>query len=189
MSASKVQYVVKSYNFRYLGYEWDGKMRVLNNILSNEYLFNQIRVIGGAYDGFSGIRADGTVYFGSYRDPNLKKTLDNYDRSPEFLENFEADEEQMLGYIIGAVSRLDSPRTPSKKGEIAYARYFRKYTKDLLVADRKSVLSTTAEDIKSMSGMIKKVLDKNVHCVYGNKGKVTKNKSLFGKILPLDKGL
>ncbi len=189
MSASKVQYVVKAYNFRKLGYEWDGKMRVLNNILSNDYLHNQIRVIGGAYGGFSGIMDNGTVYFGSYRDPNLKETLDNYDGSPEFIEKFEADEEEMLGYIIGAVSELDSPRTPSQKGERAYARYFRKYTKDMLVTDRKGVLSTTVEDIKAMSGMIKKVLEQNVHCVYGNKEKVTKNKSLFGKILSLDKSL
>ncbi len=189
MSATKVQYVVKAYDFKKLGYEWDGKMSVMNSILSNDYLHNQIRVIGGAYGGFSGVRNDGIMYFGSYRDPNLKETLENYDGSPEFISNFEADDEKMLGYIIGVIAQLDSPRTASQKGEIAYARYFRKYTKDMMISNRKGVLSATVEDIKGMSGMIKAVLEQNVHCVYGNKEKVTENKSLFGKILPLNKDI
>ena len=46
----------------------------------------------------------------------------------------------MLGYIIGTISDLDAPRTPSQKGEMAYARYFRKYTKDMMVSNRKAVL-------------------------------------------------
>ncbi|NJO91304.1 MAG: hypothetical protein HC831_21825 [Chloroflexia bacterium] len=66
----------------------------MNNILSNDYLHNKIRVIGGAYGGFSGVQIDGTVYFGSYRDPNLKETLENYNAAPEFLSTFEADEEK-----------------------------------------------------------------------------------------------
>jgi Zn-dependent M16 (insulinase) family peptidase len=187
MSASKVQYVVKAYNFKKLGFDWNGKMMVMNNILSNDYLHNKIRVIGGAYGGFSGVRIDGTVYFGSYRDPNLKETLENYDAAPEFLSTFEADEEKMLGYIIGSIADLDYPRTPSEKGRTAYARYFRKYTKDMMEAERKAVLNTTAEDIKGMAEMIKKVLEQDVHCVYGNKEKITENKSLFGSILMLEK--
>ena len=189
MSASKVQYVVKAYNFKKLGYEWDGKMMVMNNILSNDYLHNQIRVIGGAYGGFSGVRNDGIVYFGSYRDPNLKETLDNYDAAPEFLSKFEADEEKMLGYIIGAVGDLDYPLTPSEKGSSAYARYFRKYTKEMLVAEREAVLSATAEDVKAMADMIKKVLEQDVHCVYGNKEKIKENKSLFSEIRMLEKDI
>ena len=53
LAASKVQYVIKGYDFKKLGYEWNGKMRVLSQILSSDYLQNQIRVIGGAYGGFS----------------------------------------------------------------------------------------------------------------------------------------
>ncbi|MCK4699563.1 MAG: hypothetical protein KAT38_04500, partial [Bacteroidales bacterium] len=91
LTASKVQYVIKGYNFKKLGYEWDGKMRVLNQILSRDWLQNQIRVIGGAYGGFCGFSPSGDVFFASYRDPNLKETLDNYDATPRFLHDFEAD--------------------------------------------------------------------------------------------------
>ena len=83
-TASKVQYVVKGYNFKKLGYEYDGKLKVLNQILSRDWLQNQVRVIGGAYGGFCGFSNSGNVYFASYRDPNLKETIENYDKTPGF---------------------------------------------------------------------------------------------------------
>lgn len=189
VSASKVQYVVKAFNFRKLGYDWDGKMAVLNNILSNDYLQTQVRVIGGAYGGFSGISNDGTVYFGSYRDPNLKETLINYDSSATYLANFKADEQTMLGYIIGAVSNLDYPLTASQKANVAYGRYFSKYTKEQMEANRKALLSTTVEDINKMAKMIEDVLKENTYCVYGNKEKIEANKDLFNSIENLEKSL
>ena len=94
-SASKVQYVVKGYNFKKLGYEYSGKMKVLNQILSTDWLQTQVRVVGGAYGGFSGISPTGNVYFASYRDPNLKETFENYDKTPAYLDTFEADSTEM----------------------------------------------------------------------------------------------
>lgn len=186
LSASKVQYVVQSYNFKKLGFEWSGKMRVLNNILSSDYLQNTIRVVGGAYGGFSGISNDGLVYFGSYRDPNLKETLDNYKGSEEFLGKFEADEQKMLGFIIGAIADLDYPLTASMKADVAYERYFQNETAEQLQAERDALLSTTAQDIKDLSKMITDVLNQDNYCVYGNKEKIEQNKSLFGTLINID---
>jgi hypothetical protein len=187
LSASKVQYVVKSYNYKKLGHEWNGKMMVLNNILSGEYLQNTIRVIGGAYGGFCGISNDGTVYFASYRDPNLKETLANYDATTDYLNKFEADEEKMLGYIIGTIADLDYPLTASDKSFVAYNRYFEKQTKEKLQAERDAILSTSAEDIRNFSAMINDVLKQNNFCVYGNKEKIEGQKSIFGTLVNLEK--
>ncbi|MDF1549843.1 MAG: insulinase family protein [Bacteroidales bacterium] len=187
LSASKVQYVVQAYNYKKLGFDYSGKMLVLNNILSNDYLQNAIRVVGGAYGGFSGISKDGLVYFGSYRDPNLKETLDNYKASEEYLNKFEADEEKMLGYIIGAIANLDYPLTASMKADVSYNRYFEKQTAEQLQSERDALLATTTEDIKEMTKMITAVLDQNNYCVYGNKEKIEKNKGLFGTLINIDK--
>ncbi len=186
VSTSKVQYVVKSFNFKQLGYTWNGKINVLNSIISSEWLQNKIRVIGGAYGGFSGFSPDGTVYFASYRDPNLKETLDNYDGTVGYLNTFKADEEKMLGYIIGTISDVDYPLTASQKGNVAYGRYFKKYTKEQLQAERDAILSTTDADIRGMEKMVKDVLSQNLYCVYGNKEKIETNKKLFNKIMTLD---
>ncbi|MBU8892482.1 MAG: insulinase family protein [Bacteroidales bacterium] len=187
MSASKVQYVIKGYDFKKLDYEWDGKMRVLNQILSREWVRNQVRVIGGAYGGFTGFSQSGNVYFASYRDPNLRETLDNYDASPEFLQKFEADENEMTRFIIGTISRMDRPTTASQRGSIAVSRYFRKTTIEELKTERNAVLNTTAEDIKSFEKMVSDILSQNAICVYGNTDKIKENKELFDEILNITK--
>ncbi len=182
LSASKVQYVMQGYNFKKLGYEWDGKMRVLNQILSRDWLTNQVRVIGGAYGGFSSIQPSGDMYFGSYRDPNLAETLENYKGTVDYLKNFEADEETMTRYIIGTIARLDQPLTPSQKGNVALQYYFEKSTPEQKQKDREAVLSTTAEDVKSYQKMIADFLEQNSYCVYGNEEKVQENAALFNDV-------
>ncbi len=182
-TASKVQYVIKGYDYKKLGYEWDGKMRVLNQVLSRDYLQNKIRVIGGAYGGFAVLGSDGKAYFASYRDPNLGETLDNYDATPEFLKNFEADETVMTRFIIGTIARMDRPRTPSSKGDVAFARYFQKSTKEELQKDREAVLATTPEDIQAFEKFVTDVLAQDVHCVYGSEEKIEAEKDRFGTVV------
>ncbi len=182
LTASKVQYVLKGYNFSKLDYQYNGKMRVLNQVISTDWLQNQIRVIGGAYGGFAGFSPNGNAYFASYRDPNLKETLDNYNNTPEFLNKFEADEKTMTRFIIGTISQLDQPMNVSDKGDLAFRRYFEKTTPEYKKAERKAVLSTTVDDIKSMSKIVQDILKEDAICVYGNESKIEQNKNLFEKL-------
>ncbi len=184
-TASKVQYVVQGYDLKKLGYDWNGKMLVLDQILSSDWLHNQVRVIGGAYGGFSGFSADGQVFFGSYRDPNLSETLDNYSKTPDYLHNFSASESEMTRYIIGTISRKDSPLTPSQKGNRAVRRYFENVTEVEEQNERNAVLKTTADDIKAMEKMIDDMLKQNAYCVYGNEEKVKSEEGNFKKVIPL----
>lgn len=179
MAMSKVQYVTKGANFKNLGYDWDPKMKVLNQILSREYLQTQIRVIGGAYGGFAGLSPSGTVYFASYRDPNLSGTLENYNATPEFLENFEPEEQEMTRFIIGTISKLDKPTTASQRGSRAVNNFFEQKTKEEAQAERDAILSTTPEDIRSFKAMIQDVLNEDIICVYGNDQTIQENESLF----------
>ena len=176
---------MEGYDFKKLGYDYDGKMRVLNQVLSTDWLQNQVRVIGGAYGGFSGFSSSGTAYFASYRDPNLKETLETYSKTPEFLNNFEADAKTMTRFIIGTVSDLDQPRTASQKGNLAVQYYFEKTTPEELKAERAAVLATTAEDIKASSKLVQDILDQDAICVYGNEKKVRENAALFGTVINL----
>lgn len=186
LSASKVQYVVKGYDFKKLGYDYNGKMRVLNQVLSTDWLQTQVRVIGGAYGGFCGFSSSGNVYFASYRDPNLKETIENYDKTPGFLEEFEADEKEMTRFIIGTISRMDGPLTASQKGSRAVQYYFEKTTPEELTVEREAVLATTSEDLKAMKGMVQEILEQDAICVYGNEEKVKENADLFGAVVDLN---
>jgi len=174
---------LKGANFRDLGYEWDGSFLVLNQILSTDWLQNQIRVIGGAYGGFSSFGASGNMFFGSYRDPNLKESLDNYDATAEYLENFEADEKAMTRYIIGTIAGMDYPETSSMKANTALTRYYNGTTKEYMQAQRDAVLNTTASGISGMKDMVNDLMKQNIYCVYGNNEKIESEKSLFMTVL------
>jgi len=187
LSASKVQYVVKGYDYKKLGYEWSGKMRVLNQILSREYVVKQVRVIGGAYGGWTVFSPTGYAYWGSYRDPNLSKTLKNYDASPKFLEDFTADEKTMTRFIIGTIARLDRPLTPSDQGGLAFRRYIQGTTKNYVQQERDAVLSATVEDVKQYKKMVTEILAQNNYCVYGNEEKLKSEEQLFKKLVRLSK--
>ena len=186
MAASKVQYVLQGSDFKQLGYMWDGKIRVLNQIISREWLKNQVRVIGGAYGGFARFSPTGQFYFGSYRDPNLASTLENYARTPAFLKTFDIDNLEMTRFIIGTIGGMDDPQTPSQRGSSASARYFTKMTKETLQQERDAVLSTTVNDIKSYEAMISDIINKSPICVYGNEDKLKENQALFDRLITLD---
>jgi presequence protease len=182
LTASKVQYVLKGYDFKQLGYSWNGKIQVLSQILSSDWLQNRIRVIGGAYGGFSNFSENGQVIFSSYRDPNLKESLDNYDAIPDYLDKLEVSEKEMTRYIIGTIAGLDNPLTPSQKGDVALRYYLEKSKPEDVQRERDEVINTTLGDIKAMKKMIADVLNQKVICVYGNEEKIQSQKELFGKI-------
>jgi hypothetical protein len=185
MAASKVQYVIEGYNFKKLGFTWNGKMRVLNQILSTDWLQTRIRVIGGAYGGFCSIAPNGSFIFNSYRDPNLKGTVENYKATAEYLSKFEADDAAMTRYIIGTIAELDSPLTPSQKGELAVSMFFTKRTALDVQKDRDAVLATKLEDIRGFAKLVGDILDQNALCVYGNSDKIAADKVLFKNLVKL----
>jgi Zn-dependent M16 (insulinase) family peptidase len=182
MSSSLVQYVTKGYDYKKLGYEWDGKMEVLNQILSTDYLQTQIRVMGGAYGGWAQVSPTGTLMFASYRDPNLTETLDNYDAGAEYLQNFDADSTEMTRYIIGTISNIDYPSTASQRGTIAMSNYFKKETKEKMQKERNAILNTTAEDISGYAQLISDVMSQDIYCVYGNDQKINAHEELFESV-------
>lgn len=182
MTASKVQYVVQGTNYKKLGYDYTGHMMVLNNVISMDWLHKQIRVKGGAYGGFGSFGTTGEVMFGSYRDPNLSNTLQVFAGTPEFVGKLVADKTEMDKYIIGTISNLDYPITPSQKGTRALSRYFSNYTAIENQHIRDEVLSTTLEDIHALEPLVSDVINQNTYCVYGNQEIVEANKELFHSV-------
>ena len=80
-----------------------------------DYLWINIRVKGGAYGCMSGFGKNGDTYFASYRDPKLRATNEIYEKIPEYLKEFDADERDMTKYIIGTISEMDTPLNPDSQ--------------------------------------------------------------------------
>ncbi|RYL94292.1 insulinase family protein [Sporolactobacillus sp. THM7-4] len=179
MTSSKVQYVAKGANFKSLGFPYTGKLHVLKQILTLDYLWNQVRVMGGAYGCGVSLKSSGNFIFWSYRDPNLDETLTVYDKAGDYAKSFAADDYEMTKYIIGTISSLEAPLTPRDKGEQSDAEYFRNVTQADIQRIREEVLSTRKEDINQFAGLLKAVTDQNLICVLGNETMITQNKDLF----------
>ena len=73
----QVNYVGKAANlYEDAGYQLKGSAYVVNKLLGTTWLWDRVRVSGGAYGGFSDFDShSGMFTFLSYRDPNLLKTV------------------------------------------------------------------------------------------------------------------
>lgn len=151
-------------------------------ILSYDYLWNNVRVKGGAYGCSGGFQRNGNVFFASYRDPNLSGTLDVYRNCPEYIRNFDADEREMTKYIIGTISELDVPMNPAAKGQLSMSAWFTKQTEADFQKERDEVLNATAEDIRRTADLVEAALAQNNLCVIGSEAAIQKEKELFGAI-------
>lgn len=182
LDASQVQYVSRAGNFVKRGFSYTGALRILKVILSYDYLWLNVRVKGGAYGCMSGFMRNGDSYFTSYRDPNLGKTNEIYEKTPEYLKNFDADERDMTKYIIGTISDLDIPLNPSAKGSRSLSAYLTGVTYADVQKERDEVINAEPENIRALADLIEAVLSDHNLCVIGNEDAVKKEKALFDTI-------
>lgn len=185
LSASQVQYAAVAGNFKKAGLPYTGALRVLKVILSYDYLWVQVRTKGGAYGAMSGFSRNGAAYLVSYRDPNLGETLEVYRGAVDYLKNFAVSDRDMLKYIIGTVSDMDVPLTPSMAGDRSLSAYLTGVTEEQLQRERTEVLECTAEDIRALADYIKALLDGDALCVLGNETRLQEERELFGTLEPL----
>lgn len=187
-TAGQVQYVCRAGNFMDKGLDYTGALKVLKVMMGYDYLWNNIRVKGGAYGCMSGFSRNGDSYFVSYRDPNLKETIDIYEGVTEYLRSFDADERTMTQYIIGAISSLDIPLTPQGKAIKSLSAYMTGLDEKILQKERDELLATTPEVIRGLARHCEAFLEDKALCVVGAEAKIDELKDLFGKTEPLFEG-
>ena len=181
-NAAQVQYVSKAGNFKDHGFAYTGALRILRVILNYDYLWLNIRVKGGAYGCMSGFGRNGDVYFSTYRDPNLRKSKEVFDRIPEYLKNFDADERDMTKYVIGTISGMDTPLNPSAKGMRSMMAYLTHVTQEDYQKERDEVLTATQAEIRALEPLIAAVLSDENICVIGNETVLEKEADLFFRL-------
>lgn len=178
-TASKVQYVARTGNFIDHGAAYTGALQILKVILSYEYLWQNIRVKGGAYGCMSSFNRIGEGYLVSYRDPHLKRTMDVYEGVVEYLKNFTVSERDMNKYIIGTISGLDQPMTPATKGSRSMNLYMNHVTPDMIRKERSQILDATEADIRALADVVSAMLEAEQICVIGSEEKIEANSSMF----------
>ncbi len=148
---STVNYVAKAGDIYRYGYRMHGSALPIINYLNSTWLWQRVRVMGGAYGGGCNFdRHTGIFNFVSYRDPNLLSTLDVYDQTAQFLTGLQIDEAEVTRSVIGAVGELDFYMLPDAKGYTALARYLARVSDEDLQRQRDEVLGTKADDFRRM---------------------------------------
>lgn len=182
-----VNYVALTGNFKKEGLPYTGSLLVFENAVKTDYLWKNVRVLGGAYGCMCGFSRTGTLYFTSYRDPNLSKTLDTYKEVLDYINYFNSSEEDLLKNIIGAVGSFDFPKSPSIKGRYCLSCYLQDITQDDVALTKKQIIDSSLEEVKKVYDYVKAIIDQNNITVIGNDKKIESDKSLFKEIKPLFK--
>ena len=120
--------------------------------------------------------------FVSYRDPNLARTKEVFEGIPAFIRSFDGDENLMTKYIIGTLSDMDAPLTPSQEGARSFHAYRAHLTEEILQRERDEVLNAGKEDIRRLAEYIDKLLECKAICVVGTESEIEKNRNLFGSV-------
>jgi len=184
LTASNVQHVGKGANLYEMGFKYTGQFEVLKGLLRTGYLWDRVRVHGGAYGSsttFNFLTGDyGLV---SYRDPNLSETLKVYDEISDFLAQLDISPEELKKIIIGCVGKMDPPLTPDRKGSSSMIDYLTGRTHEMKLQIRRELLATQLDDLKKYSDMFQKVRDKGNVCVLGNENKLKKEKKVFSELV------
>jgi len=157
---SQVNYIGKGMNLYQDKYQFHGSFLVITRYLRTSWLWDKVRVQGGAYGAFCLIdRISGILSFVSYRDPNHLETLNIFDQSAQFLYDLKLNKNELAKSIIGTIGLLDSYHLPDAKGYFSMTRFLTGDTDKLRQEMRDEIFSTKSDDFKSFAGLLEKIKD------------------------------
>jgi len=166
---TQVNYVGKGANLYHLGYRPHGSAHVISRYLRTAWLWERVRVQGGAYGAFSIFNhLSGTFTFVSYRDPNLLKTVETFDETVNFLRSTELRDEELIKSIIGTVGDMDNYLLPDAKGYTSMVRYLTDDTDEKRQRIREEVRHTSVEDFRNFADVLEGLKESGLVKVVGS---------------------
>lgn len=167
-----VCFVAQGFDYRSTDAVYSGSWQVASRALSYDYLWNEVRVKGGAYGaGFKAART-GNLRFYSYRDPHLDETIERFNATPEWLASFSPEQTEMDGYVVSTVAGFDSPLKTRMLIRRQDGDWLSGRTPQSRQETRSQMLNTQVDDIREMAKPIAQVLEHQAICVFGNKDRI-----------------
>ena len=164
-----VVYAATGYDRRLLGLPYSGTWLVASRALSYDYLWNEVRVKGGAYGaGFQATRAGGLRFY-SYRDPHLAETVKRFKGAGAWLSAFDPQDGQMDGYVVSTVASLDAPLKPRELARRQDGHFFAHIDEAARLKTRAEAVHARAQDVRSLGAAVTAAAAEDLVCVFGNK--------------------
>ena len=166
---SQVNFVGKGGNLYQAGYQLHGSILAITNYINSTWMWEKVRVLGGAYGGFNSFdQFSGVMTFLSYRDPNLLSTLEIYDGTPDFLRELDLNDAELTKSIIGAIGDLDAYQLPDAKGYSSLVRTLLGVNDDRRQRFRDQLLAASAADFKALAAALAETLNGGQVAVMGS---------------------
>lgn len=188
MIASDIQYNVAGNNLKqlYPAWQFDGKLYLLRQIINTDYLWNAVRVKGGAYGCSLTIERTGNLLISSYRDPQCKQTYNSYQALNQYLKNLNLDEPTLESYLIGTFAALDQPLSFPAAANRAKNWYDRDISLAILQKERSALLHCTVKELQAYAQDFVKIKFNEICCTVGNQHKIKEDQNLFQEIIHLE---
>jgi presequence protease len=173
-------------DFYATGAEYSGVLEVVKNYISSDYLFDMIRLKGGAYGAWMHFNPQsGFMGMTSYRDPNVAQTYSAFRSVGEHLKSFKMDESIFTSIKIGAYSSFDPLLSPYSKGKKSRDDLMCGITQEFLEKTICEILNTTQDDIRNTAGCFDKFTNTAFVSAIGNAEKIKKDAGLFSELIEI----
>ncbi len=168
LAPAQVNYVGTTCNLYQAGYTYNASIAVLTRHIRMGWLWDQVRVQGGAYGAFCSFdRVTGAFAQASYRDPNVEKTLKVYADTANYLQNLTLSQRELTLSIVGAIGDFDSYQLPDAKGWTALIRHLCGDNDEQRQQRRDQVFATTLKDFHQFGESLQTAMESNALCVLG----------------------
>ena len=174
-----VCFAALGWDYRLTDSEYDGSWAVAGKALSLDYLWNEVRVKGGAYGVGFQIMRKGNMRFYSYRDPHLDETLERFRETASWLASFAPSQEEFEGFVVASVAPIDAPRKPRmlirrQAGDVITHR-----TREERLEARRQIVNATLENVRAFADDLARLVDKSAVCVFGNREIIESSRAEF----------
>ncbi|MFV0437357.1 MAG: insulinase family protein [Desulfopila sp.] len=162
---------------------YNGHFEVLKTYLSRDYLWNTVRQMGGAYGCFVQFSPiTGNIAFVSYRDPQVKKTYEAYEKIPEVVASLRLADEVLEQLTVGTYGNFDPHQSPAAKGVTARNEYLSGIDVAYKQQRLDEILHTTTDDLRSFAPAFTDMLDGSCRATIGNRKKIETDRNLFDQL-------
>ena len=165
--------------------EYTGEDYLLGRMVSFDYLWAKIRAEGGAYGCQMSVLPNQSWTMSSYRDPNVKRTIEAFRNISSWLKDLELGEQELLNYKIGAVAGYD--RTPKTyvQAKRMDSWYLRQEEPQVRAKVREGLLKASEEDLKNRRQAMESFAGEGTVCVLGNRAKIEEAAGQFDNVTVL----
>ena len=174
---SDICYVAKAADPRAMGLTMDGSWNVASTVLSYDYLWNEIRVKGGAYGcGFRAV-CDRQLLFYTYRDPAIDPSIERIAGAGTWLSSFDPDEQSFEGFIVSSVAGHDAPVKPYALTRRQNKEFFTKRPVGWREELRAGMLAATPDKLRALGETISRVAEEAPLCVFGGREVIERSRA------------